>query len=338
MIGWVIGKGGRRILASRSRRDNKYILIALGGNAFQTKGERGTTEDYWRNVYRAAKAIAKVVSEGYRVAITHGNGPQVGIISVWMDAGKDRAPPQTLDIAGSMTQGWLGYLLMQSLRNELVKHGLLGKTVKGVVAIVNQVLVDKNDPAFQNPTKYVGPWYDEETAKKLTKEKGWVIKPDPRGGYRRVVPSPDPKDNIEKDVVRKLLDDGWIVIASGGGGIPVVYEDHGILKGVEAVIDKDLAGELLATAIGVGKFVILTDVDKVYLNYRKPNQKPIDVMTVSQAKKYYEKGYFPPGSMGPKVLAAIRFIEHGGNEAIIGKLENAYEVIKGLSGTRIIPD
>lgn len=317
-------------------REDKYILIALGGNAFQTKGEKGTPENYWSNAYRAARAIVKIIKEGYRVVITHGNGPQVGVLSEWMEAGKHKAPPMTLDIAGAMTQGWLGYLIMQSLRNELVKEGLLGKTIKGVVAIVNQVLVDKNDPAFQNPTKYIGPWYDEETAKKLAREKGWVVKPDPRGGWRRVVPSPDPKDNIEKEAVKTLVDAGFIVVASGGGGIPVIYEDE-TLKGVEAVIDKDLAGERLATALGVGTFMILTDVEKVYLNYGTPNAKPLDVLTISEAEKYYKEGHFKPGSMGPKVLAAIRFIRNGGKQAIIAHLHQGYEAVIGKAGTRIIP-
>ena len=317
-------------------RDPRFIMIALGGNAFQTKGEKGTPEEYWRNAERAAKAIVEIIKEGYRVVITHGNGPQVGTILEWMEVGKHRAPPMTMDIAGAMTQGWLGYILMQSIRNELTRQGLLGTIVKGVVAIVNQVLVDRNDPAFMNPTKYIGPYYSEEDAKKLAQEKRWVMKRDPRGGWRRVVPSPDPIDNIEKEAIRTLVENGWIVIASGGGGIPVIYENN-TLRGVEAVIDKDLAGERLATALGCGMFVILTDVEKVYINFGKADEKPIDVMTVSEAEKYYREGHFPPGSMGPKVLAAIRFVKNGGYEARIGHLYKAYEVIKGLSGTRIVP-
>lgn len=320
-------------------RDEKFIVVAFGGNAFQTKGEKGTPEDYWRNAYRSAEFLLKIIEEGYKIAITHGNGPQVGIIAEWMMAGlKTKGlPPMTLDIAGAMTQGWLGYLIQQSLYNKLLEKGLLGKIVKGVVTIVTQVLVDKNDPAFQNPTKYIGPWYGEEEAKKISQELGWVMKPDPRGGWRRVVPSPDPKGPVEIDAVKKLVEEGFIVIASGGGGIPVVKED-GRLKGVEAVIDKDLAGERLATALGAGTFMILTDVEKVYLNYGTPKQKPVDVMTVSEAKKYYQEGHFKPGSMGPKVLAAIRFIENGGKQAIIGHLYRAYEALKGLTGTRIVPD
>ena len=320
-------------------RDSKFLVVAFGGNAFQTKGERGTPEDYWRNAYRSAEFLIRIIEEGYRIVITHGNGPQVGIIAEWMMAGLKlkNLPPMTLDIAGSMTQGWLGYLIQQSLYNKLLERGLLGKKVKGLVTIITQVLVDKNDPAFQNPTKYIGPWYEEAEAKKISKELGWVMKPDPRGGWRRVVPSPDPIGPIEIEAIKKLVREAFIVIASGGGGIPVVKESNG-LKGVEAVIDKDLAGERLATALGASTFLILTDVEKVYLNYGKPDQKPIDVMTVSEAKKYLEQGHFKPGSMGPKVLASIRFIENGGKVAIIGHLKKAYEALKGESGTRIIPD
>jgi len=319
-------------------RDDKFLVVAFGGNAFQTKGEKGTPEDYWRNAYRSAEFLIKIIEEGYKIAITHGNGPQVGIIAEWMMAGLKlkNLPPMTLDIAGSMTQGWLGYLIQQSLYNKLLEKGLLGKKVKGVVTVVTQVLVDKGDPAFQNPTKYIGPWYEEAEAKKISKELGWVMKPDPRGGWRRVVPSPDPIGPIEIEAIKRLVREGFIVIASGGGGIPVVKED-GVLKGVEAVIDKDLAGERLATALGASTFLILTDVEKVYLNYGMPDQKPIDTMTVSEAKKYLEEGHFKPGSMGPKILASIRFIENGGKVAIIGHLKKAYEALKGVSGTRIVP-
>ena len=320
-------------------KDGKFIVVAFGGNAFQTKGEKGTPEDYWKNAYRSAEFLIKIIKEGYKIAITHGNGPQVGIIAEWMMAGlKTKGlPPMTLDIAGAMSQGWLGYLLQQALYNKLLEHNLLGNKVKGVVTIVTQVLVNKDDPAFRNPTKYIGPWYDEEEAKRIAKEFGWIMKPDPRGGWRRVVPSPDPVGPVEIDAIKKLVDEGFIVIASGGGGIPVVKEDNR-LKGVEAVIDKDLAGERLATALGAETFLILTDVEKVYLYYGTPKQKPVDIMTVSEAEKYYKEGHFKPGSMGPKVLAGIRFVRNGGKQAIIGHLFKAYEALKGLSGTRIIPD
>ncbi len=317
-------------------RDEKYVLIALGGNAFQTKGEPGTPENYWKNAYRAAETIVKVVKEGYKVAITHGNGPQVGVILEWMERSKDKIPPLTMDIAGAMTQGWLGYLLTQAITNVLVREGIKDH-VKGVVSIVNRVLVSKDDPAWKNPTKYVGSYYTKEEAERIAKEKGWVIKPDPRGGYRRVVPSPDPKENLEVRAVKKLLEEGWIVVASGGGGIPVIQVDGGY-KGVEAVIDKDLAGEVLATELGVGTFVILTDVDGVYLNFGKPDQRKLEEVRVSELEEYYKEGHFKPGSMGPKVLAAIRFIKHGGKRAAIGHLKDGYKVVKGEAGTRVLPD
>ena len=309
------------------------VVIALGGNAFLQKGQKGTVEEQWNNVVRAMKQIADIIECGYRVVLTHGNGPQVGNILVWMESAKERIPPLTMDIAGAMTQGWLGYMIQQALRNELRRRGLN----KVVVSIVNQVLVDKNDPAFQNPTKYVGPYYTEEEAKKIAKEKGWTMKPDPRGGWRRVVPSPDPKDNLEIDAIRALVEAGFIVVASGGGGIPVIHED-GEIKGVEAVIDKDLAGEILASKLGADYFIILTDVEGAMINFGKPNQKMLRKITVSEAEKYYKEGHFKPGSMGPKVLACIRFIKHGGKKAAIGHLYRALDTLEEKTGTIIVPD
>ncbi|MEM4488711.1 MAG: carbamate kinase [Desulfurococcaceae archaeon] len=321
-----------------NHRYENLVFIALGGNAFQTKGDVGTPEDYWRNAYAAARTIVKVVKEGYKVVVTHGNGPQVGIISEWMENLRHKVPSQTLDIAGAMSQGWLGYLLIQAIHNTLAEEGLLGK-VRGAVAIVNRVVVLRDDPAWSNPTKFIGGWYtDESDVDKLSKEKGWIFKRDPRGGWRRVVPSPDPYKNVEAEAVRTLLREGWIVIASGGGGIPVVEEANGRLLGVEAVIDKDLAGEVLATELAAGHFIILTDVEGVYLDYDKDRKHKLNVITLSELKQYYERGLFPPGSMGPKVLACIRFLEHGGLRAAIGHLLEGYEVIKGAKGTQILPD
>lgn len=318
------------------KRVEKSILIALGGNAFQTKGERGTPENYWRNAYKAAETIVDIISHGYKVVVTHGNGPQVGIILEWMDRSKDVIPPLTMDIAGAMTQGWLGYLLSQAIYNVLKKRGVVN-SVKGVVSLVNQVLVSKDDPAWENPTKYVGSYYSKEDAKRIAKERGWVFKPDPRGGYRRVVPSPDPKMNVEMEAIKKLVEEGYIVIASGGGGIPVVLEDSTI-KGVEAVIDKDLAGEVLASGLGVEIFIIMTDVDGVYINFRKPNEERLEKVKLSEIERYYKEGHFGAGSMGPKVLAAIRFLKKGGNKAIIGHLRDGYKLVTGEAGTVIIPD
>jgi carbamate kinase len=319
-------------------RDPNMTVIALGGNAFQTKGDAGTPEDYWRNAYTAARVVVNIVKEGFRVVVTHGNGPQVGIISEWMDSLKHRIPPQTLDVAGAMSQGWLGYVLSQAIYNTLVEEGLLGR-VRGAVAIVNRVAVREDDPAWRNPTKFIGGWYtDESEVEKLTKERGWTFKRDPRGGWRRVVPSPDPYRNVELEAVRTLLNDGWIVIASGGGGVPVIERENGKLAGCEAVIDKDLAGEILATNLGAGNFVILTDVDGVYLDFGKEGAKKLGEVTVSELERYYREGYFPPGSMGPKVLACLRFIRNGGMRAAIGHLSEGLEVVRGLKGTQVFPD
>lgn len=320
-------------------RDEKLLVVAFGGNAFQSKSDRGTPHEYWRNAERASKLIVELVSEGYKIVITHGNGPQVGIMAEWMLAGLKlkNLPPMTLDIAGAMTQGWLGYLLQQTIYNNLLEANLLGSKAKGVITVITQVLIYKDDPAFKNPTKYIGPWYEEGEAKKLMNEYGWIMKPDPRGGIRRVVPSPDPVNHVEISAVRKLIDEGFIVIASGGGGIPVT-EVNGRLFGVEAVVDKDLAGERLASALGASVFMVLTDVDRVYLNYGKINQTPLDTITISEAEKYLMEGHFAEGSMGPKVLACIRFIRNGGKVAIIGHLYRGIEALRGESGTRIIPD
>ncbi len=309
------------------------VVIALGGNAFLQKGQRGYVFEQWGNVKRAVKQIADIIERGYRVVITHGNGPQVGNILEWMESLSQRIPPLTMDIANAMTQGWLGYMIQQALSNELIRRGIR----RTVVSVVNRVLVDKEDPAFKNPTKFVGPYYTEEEAKRIAKEKSWIMKPDPRGGWRRVVPSPDPKDNLEVDAIKSLIDAGFIVVASGGGGIPVIVDD-GEIRGVEAVIDKDLASEVLATKLRADYLIILTDVEGVMLNFGKPNQKLIRIMTVSEAEKYYNEGHFPPGSMGPKVLACIRFIRHGGKRASIGHLYKALEVLEGKSGTTIVPD
>jgi len=309
------------------------VTIALGGNAFLQKGQKGTVEEQWDNVVKAMKQVADIIEKGYRVILTHGNGPQVGNILEWMDALREKIPPLTMDFANAMTQGWIGYMIQQALTNELRRRGVN----KHVVTVVNRVLVRKDDPAFQNPTKYVGPYYDEETAKRIAKEKGWAMKPDPRGGWRRVVPSPDPVGNVEIEAIRTLLRNGFIVVASGGGGIPVIKENEEI-KGVEAVIDKDLAGERLASLVGADYFVIVTDVEGVYLHFRTPQQKLLRKLTVSEAEKLYKEGHFPPGSMGPKVLAAIRFIKNGGKRAAIGHLYKALDTLEGRAGTTIVPD
>jgi len=315
----------------------ELIVIALGGNAFLQKNEKGTVEEQWRNVYAAAKQIVDLVKNGYKVVVTHGNGPQVGNVMEWMEALKDKIPPLTMDIAGAMTQGWIGYMLQQAIQNVLIDENLDHRY--RVVTLINQVEVKKDDPAWKNPTKYVGPYYyNEAEIKKIAEEKGWTVKADPRGGFRRVVPSPDVLDNIEKEAIKLLYENDFIVIASGGGGIPVVKDEKGKVSGREAVIDKDLGGQLLASVVGADIFVILTDVEGAYLNYGKPDQKLLRELTVSEAKKLLDQGVFGSGSMGPKVKAAIRFAERTGKPAYIGHLYKLKEILEGKSGTKIVAD
>ncbi len=311
--------------------DKPLIVIALGGNAFMRKGQRGTYEEYLENTRKAAQAIVDLYERGYKIVVTHGNGPQVGILLEYMAALREKIPEQPMDVANAMTQGWLGYLLQQAIGNEMEKRGFGRK----VVTVVTQVVVDPSDPAFQNPTKFVGPYYSREEAERLSKLYGWVFREDPRGGWRRVVPSPKPRDVVELEAIKLLVDNGYIVVAVGGGGIPVVRKNG--LRGVEAVIDKDLASALLAVKLRADKLIILTDVDAVYLNYRKPGQRKISVMRVSEAEEWLREGQFPPGSMGPKVEAAIFFAKALGREAVIGSLDNALNVVEGRSGTRIVP-
>ena len=312
----------------------KRVVIALGGNAILQRGQKGTYEEQMANVMKTAKQIVDIILDGdYEVVITHGNGPQVGALLLHMDAGQAAhgIPAQPMDVAGAMTQGQIGYMIQQAIRNELKRRGI----EKPVATIVTQTIVDKNDPAFQHPSKPVGPFYDEETAKKLAKEKGWVVIEDSGRGWRRVVPSPDPMGHVEAPVIVDLVEKGFIVIASGGGGVPVIEED-GQLKGVEAVIDKDLAGERLAEEVKADIFMILTDVNGAAVNFGKPDERWLGKVTVEELKKYYEEGHFKKGSMGPKVLAAIRFVEWGGERAVIAALDRAVEALEGKTGTQVI--
>lgn len=312
----------------------RRVVIALGGNAILQRGQKGTYEEQMTNVMKTAKQIVDIILDGdYEVVITHGNGPQVGALLLHMDAGQSvhGIPAQPMDVAGAMTQGQIGYMIQQAIRNELKRRGV----ERPVATIVTQTLVDKNDPAFQNPSKPVGPFYDEETAKRLAKEKGWVVVEDAGRGWRRVVPSPDPIGHVETPVIQDLVAKGFIVIASGGGGVPVIEED-GVLKGVEAVIDKDLAGEKLAEEVNADIFMILTDVNGAAINYGKPDERWLGKVTVEELRRYYEEGHFKKGSMGPKVLAAIRFVEWGGERAIIAALDKAVEALEGNTGTQVI--
>jgi carbamate kinase len=308
-------------------------VVALGGNAIIPLGGEGTIEEQRDLTNDSMKQVANLIASGRKVVLTHGNGPIVGNIVERNEAVKDRIPPMPLDVCGADSQGGIGYMIQQSLRNELEARGLDTQ----VVAIVSQVVVSREDPAFKNPTKPIGPFYTREEADGLAREKGWAMRNDADRGYRRVVPSPMPLEIIEADVISRLLAAGTVVIAAGGGGLPVVWEGGG-LTGVEAVIDKDGAAAVLARNAGAERLIILTDVEEVYVGFGGPDQKPLGKVSLSEIKKLHEAGEFPPGSMGPKIEAAIDFIESGGREVIISHARKLLEACKGKAGTHIIPD
>ena len=308
------------------------IVIALGGNALQSGNSAPTAEAQMEVVKKTCDHIAEISAMGYEIGVVHGNGPQVGRILLASETAKDVTPVMPFDVCGAMSQGYIGYHIQQALREALVKHD---RDVP-VVTIVTRVLVDKNDPGFKNPTKPIGPFYTEEEAKALVEEKGYTVKEDAGRGWRRVVASPLPVDILEVDAVKTL----WpttITVAVGGGGIPVIENDEGELEGVAAVIDKDFAAELLAEKIDADCLMILTEVDKVAINYNTPEQKNLSRMTVAEAEKYIEEGHFAPGSMLPKVQASIKFVKANPTKrAIISSLDKAKEALAGNDGTIIV--
>jgi carbamate kinase len=309
------------------------MLIAVGGNSLIRAGEKGTIAEQLANARRTAAAIVKLISGGYHVVITHGNGPQVGAQLLRSEQASDQVPAQTLDVCGAASQGEIGYLLSQSLQAELSAAGLKVP----VVSVVTQTVVRGDDPAMKHPTKPIGPFYSRARAEERQRQLGWQIVEDAARGYRRVVPSPEPVEIVEADVIRSLMNDGVLVVACGGGGIPVV-RSNGNLRGVEAVIDKDRASALLATELGVDIFAMSTDVDFVYLDYKKPTQRPLRRVSVSELQAHYQAGHFPAGSMGPKVESALRFVKAGGKEVLITSYEYLTEAAAGRAGTHIVPD
>lgn len=312
----------------------KTAVVALGGNALLRGNEIGTIQQQEKNTYDTCINLIKLLKQDYNIVITHGNGPQVGNIMLRNEAGYNtyKIPKMPLDICVADSQGGIGYMIERQMKNILTEN----KLRKNVVTIVTQVLVDKDDPAFENPSKPIGPFYLKEEADLLARINNFVFKEDARKrGWRRVVASPQPKDIINKKIIKDLVRKGNIVIAAGGGGVPVYQDKNKMLHGVEAVIDKDLASALLAYEIEADEFFILTDVPKVYINFNKPNQQQLDFIKVSDAKKYYEAGEFGAGSMGPKILAAINFVENGGKETVITE---STQLGDPTCGTRIIPD
>jgi carbamate kinase len=306
-------------------------VIALGGNALLQRGQKGTFDEQYENVRKTTARVADLIERGYKVVLTHGNGPQVGATLLRHEAAKNIVPSLPLDACGAETQGFIGYMIQQALRNELKSRGI----DKFVVTVITRVIVDRHDTAFQNPTKPIGPFYTKEEAEMVKQQKPeLVIKEDAGRGFRRVVPSPDPKIIAERYAIRALVDAGFVVVACGGGGIPII-EENARAVGVEAVIDKDLGGQRLATLIGANTFVILTDVDGAYLNYGKPNQELIRDITSGKLRNYAKEGQFKEGSMGPKVEAAIRFVESGGERAIIASLDSLIEALDNKTGTQV---
>ncbi|MEW6455981.1 MAG: carbamate kinase [Acidobacteriota bacterium] len=310
----------------------KIALIAFGGNAILPSHQRGLQIEQMRNSTKAAKLMIEIVKKGYELIIVHGNGPQVGNILIQMEEASNKIPPFTLDLCGAMTEGSMGYMLEKALINELRRQSI----DKEVVTVLTQVVVDRDDEAFKNPTKPIGPFYTHYRAQILAREKRWIMVEDSGRGWRKVVPSPMPIDVIPHRIIRGLILEGRIVISAGGGGIPVFINKRGMLEGVEAVIDKDYAASLLAREVGVHLFIILTSIDQVFLDYGKETQREIDIMRVSEAKKYLEEGQFPEGSMGPKIRAAIQFIEGGGKEVLITSANKLRASLINRAGTRII--
>ncbi|HEM62678.1 MAG TPA: carbamate kinase [Chloroflexi bacterium] len=310
---------------------DKTAVIAIGGNSLIKDKEHQSVPDQFASTDETCLHIAEIMKEGWKVVITHGNGPQVGFILLRSELASNVLHTVPLDSCGADTQGALGYMIQQLLGNRLRKVEL----DTPVLTVVTQVVVDAEDPAFQNPTKPIGPFYDEDRAHRYQRERGWTIIDDAGRGWRRVVPSPIPREIVELEAIRTLVQAGFVVVGVGGGGIPVVRDERGDLHGVEAVIDKDYASSLLAADLGVDLFLISTAVEKVYLNYGQPQQTAVDHMTVAQAKDYLEKGHFPPGSMGPKIIAVIDFLERGGKEALITSPENLARALRGETGTRI---
>lgn len=313
---------------------SKIALIAIGGNALLKEKQQGVQEEQLENARECAEMFANVIKAGYSLCVVHGNGPQVGNILIQQEAASNKIPPYTLDIADAMTQGSMGYMIERMLINRLQYLGV--KTP--VTTILTEVVVDKNDKGFQDPTKPVGPFYAEHRALELMKQKGWHMKEDAGRGWRKVVPSPKPLEIIQLEGVKTLLEAGHCVIAGGGGGIPVIRDASGLLVGVEAVIDKDRLSSLLAEQLGADTYVILTGVDKVALDFGKPTQRWMDRMTVTEAKKHLAEGQFPAGSMGPKIESAIAFIEAGGHEVLITSPEALGREDYATVGTRIVRD
>jgi carbamate kinase len=308
------------------------VLVAMGGHAFMQKGERGTIEDHERNADEIARLLMTLVEKEYQLVITHGNGPQVGMLLLQQECSKDETPSMPLDVLVAMTEGSLGYILQQNLLNQLRRR----EVKRYVVTVVTQVLVDESDPAFVNPTKPIGPFLTREEAERRRDRLGWIVQEDAGRGWRRLVPSPRPLRVIQRHMIREAARAGHIVIACGGGGVPIKKNPDDSYAGVEAVIDKDLTSSVLAADVGAALLIILTAVPQVCLDFGKPNQRSLGAVTLEEIEALYAEGHFPAGSMGPKIEAVVHFLKHGGRRALITNPQSLPNAIEGRAGTHIV--
>jgi carbamate kinase len=315
------------------KSNKKIAVVALGGNALLLPGEKGTIQEQFINTQKSIEGIVHCIKRGFDVVITHGNGPQVGNLLMMVELSRGKVPELPLGTCVADTEGAIGYMIQQALINRLRKECIK----KCVVTILTQVIVDKDDTAFKNPTKPIGSFFSEEEARIFREEKGWSMVEDSNRGYRRVVASPNPLKIVEEESIKRLLESGEIVIAVGGGGIPVTIDKDGYLEGVDVVIDKDLASSVLARDIKANYLFMLTGVENVYLNFGKSDQKPLDTITIEEAERYMREGHFPKGSMLPKIQAAINFLKEGGERVFITAIDKVKESIMGQAGTKIIP-
>ena len=312
--------------------ESKIAVVALGGNAITREFEEGDIYQQFANTRRALMGVADLIERGYRMAITHGNGPQVGHALIRVEQTRQLVPPIPLGVIVADLEGGMGYMIEQSLINKLLLRGIS----REVVTVLAEIVVARDDPSIHNPSKFVGPFYRQEEIAELIEKRGYIIKEDRGRGYRRVVPSPRPLTVVQARTIRQLVHGGTIVITAGGGGIPVYLEEDGRLEGVDAVIDKDLASAVLAREIGADELYILTAVDRVALDYSTPRERSLDRLSVTDARRYLNEGQFPKGSMGPKIEAAVQFIEEGGKKAIITSVERMSEALRGETGTEIV--
>jgi carbamate kinase len=317
-------------VSERSKR--KLAIVAFGGNALLRPEDRGTQEEQIARAKQAARWLAEIVRHGYHLIVVHGNGPQVGNILIQAEEASTKIPPQSLDVAVSQTEGSMGFMLQQAIRNRLESIGLAGD----VVTVLTEVEVDANDPAFKRPTKPIGPFFTRYRAEALERDLGWTMREDAGRGWRHVVPSPKPLHILNIRTVEKILDVAKVIIAAGGGGIPVVRGRDGQWRGIEAVIDKDFASALLAAELDADVYIVLTGVAKVALDYGKPSQQLIDRMTVAEAETYLADGQFPAGSMGPKIEAAVQFVRRSGKQVLITDVEHLRDALEGQDGTVIV--